>query len=95
MKIHVRTVIDNILKQSNRKKILKKMPKLQPYFTYYSILTETNSQFSFRGLVHVFWVFDGVSPTEWGHVTDDFSHGFHCSLVLKILEIFVVSAHKC
>lgn len=71
------------------------MPKVQPNFTYYSILTETNSEFSFWGFVHVFRVFDRMSPTEWGHVTDDFSHGFHCGLILKILEIFVVSANKC
>lgn len=89
----------NILKQSNRKKQQKKrsskMPKVWLTFTYYTVLTETNSEFSFRGFIHIFRVFDGVSPTEWGHITDDFSHGFHCGLVLKILEIFVVSTHKC
>lgn len=90
----------NILKQSNRKKNKRKkdpqkMPKVWQNFTYYTVLTKTNSKFSFRSFVHVFRVFDRVSPTEWSHITDDFSHGFHSCLVLKILEIFVVSTHKC
>lgn len=64
------------------------------WVAYHSILSETDSQFLFRGLVYIFGVSDRVSATEGGNVADDFTHGLHFSLVFKILEIFVVPANK-
>lgn len=71
------------------------MLKVWLIFIYYIVLIEINFEFSFRGFIYIFRVFDGVSFIEWGYIIDDFFYGFYCGLVFKILEIFVVFIYKC